>query len=115
MSRLELLHEKTFESLARDVSRDAIQVSPGSEVRPHLLDFEGDAWDFEKVYGALYDWSKSYAFDTQHEQYFIHITTGTRGANLLVSPNGSGVFACQVDPDESAGGAQAHGPVTAAL
>lgn len=84
VNRLELLHEKNVESLARDVARDAVQVSPGSEVRRQLLDFEGDPWDFQKVYGALYDWAKSYGFDTEQEEYFVHITTGTHVAQICL-------------------------------
>jgi transcriptional regulatory protein RtcR len=84
IGRMELLHEQPFQSLAREVARDAMQVSPESEVSTHVVDFGGDPWDFEKVYGTLYDWAKGYAFDTEKEEYYIHITTGTHVAQICL-------------------------------
>jgi transcriptional regulatory protein RtcR len=33
-----------------------------------------DAWDFEGVYGALFDFAKEYPFNPDNEEYWIHIT-----------------------------------------
>ncbi len=84
VERMELLHEQSFQSLALEVTRDAKQVSPESHVNSHVVDFGGDPWDFEKVYGTLYDWAKEYVFDTETEEYFIHITTGTHVAQICL-------------------------------
>jgi transcriptional regulatory protein RtcR len=84
VERMELLYEEAFESLMIEVSRDVKQVSPQSVICPHAVNFGGDAWDFEKVYGALYDWAKAYPFDTETEEYLIHITTGTHVAQICL-------------------------------
>ena len=36
-----------------------------------------DAWDFEEVYGNLHDFARAYPFDTDAEDYLVHITTGS--------------------------------------
>jgi len=44
----------------------------------------GDPWDFEKVYGGLFDFAKNYRFDTDEEEYYVHITTGTHVAQICL-------------------------------
>lgn len=74
--RFELLYQKKFAGLARTVIEDIATVSPETEVK--LTEIElSDPWDFEEVYGALHDSAVSYQFDTDREEYLIHITTGT--------------------------------------
>lgn len=82
--RMEILTEKAHRRLVSLVQKDLRQISPTTEVRECLVDFGGDAWDFEKVYGALYDWAKGYAFDVENEEYFVHITTGTHVAQICL-------------------------------
>jgi transcriptional regulatory protein RtcR len=41
-------------------------------------------WDFGEVYGALYDWVRGYPFDSDREQYWAHITTGTHVAQICL-------------------------------
>ncbi len=36
----------------------------------------------QAVYAALHDWARGYRFDREHEEYFIHITTGTHIAQI---------------------------------
>ena len=43
-----------------------------------------DAWDFEEVYGALHDFSRQYEFNTDANDYLIHITTGTHVAQICL-------------------------------
>ncbi|MCP6280459.1 RNA repair transcriptional activator RtcR family protein, partial [Klebsiella pneumoniae] len=38
--------------------------------------------DFEEVYAALHDFASAYRFDTEHEDYLVHITTGTHVAQI---------------------------------
>lgn len=82
IDRLELLHEAAFQDLAECVAADIRQVSPETEVRRHEIRFGRDAWDLADVYGALHDWARAYPFDRRHEDYLIHITTGTHIAQI---------------------------------
>jgi transcriptional regulatory protein RtcR len=83
IGRFEILYSKKFQSLA-DVVRDDIRnVSPETEVVPRLVEFD-QPWDFEEVYGALHDFARSYPFDPDHEEYLVHITTGTHVAQICL-------------------------------
>jgi len=81
--RLELLREPRSQPLAEQVIADIATVSPETTVRLHDVDFR-DPWDFEEVYGTLHDFARNYPFDTEHEQYLIHITTGTHVAQICM-------------------------------
>jgi transcriptional regulatory protein RtcR len=48
-----------------------------------LIEFS-DPWDFETVYEALFQLVRNYPFDTDHEQYLAHITTGTHVAQICL-------------------------------
>jgi transcriptional regulatory protein RtcR len=76
IQRFELLYQKKFAGLARTVIDDIGTVSPETGVRSGEIEL-ADPWDFEEVYGALHDFSAGYEFDTDREEYLIHITTGT--------------------------------------
>jgi transcriptional regulatory protein RtcR len=80
--RFELLAEPDFSNLATRVLDDIRQVSPETEVKSHAIHFGRDPWDLEAVYGALHDWARSYPFDPEREEYYIHITTGTHIAQI---------------------------------
>lgn len=83
VDRLELLHQSKFDSLARAVASDIITVAPDTRVERHNIEFD-DAWDFESVYGALHDFALHYPFDTDREDYLLHITTGTHVAQICL-------------------------------
>jgi transcriptional regulatory protein RtcR len=74
--RFELLYQKKFAGIARSVINDIATVSPETEVKSNEIEL-ADPWDFEEVYGALHDFAAAYEFDTDREEYLIHITTGT--------------------------------------
>ena len=80
--RLELLAEPAFGKLAQRLLTDVRTVSPETEARLHEVNFGRDPWDLEAVYGTLHDWARAYPFDPEHEEYFIHITTGTHIAQI---------------------------------
>jgi len=80
---LVLLHEAGFKRLADQVKQDVEIVSPETEVVFHQVDFS-DPWDFESVYSQLYDFSQSYQFNPDEEEYLIHITTGTHVAQICL-------------------------------
>ena len=79
--RLELIHDARNRGLAERVKLDIESVSPETEVRRVEMEMR-DPWDFEEVYTALHDFARGYAFDTEHEDYLIHITTGTHVAQI---------------------------------
>ncbi|RBL69756.1 AAA family ATPase [Pseudomonas sp. MWU13-2625] len=81
--RLELIHgiDARDISLAERVRADIQQVSPETEVHLHPMALR-NPWDFEEVYGALHDFTTAYSFDTEHEDYLVHITTGTHVAQI---------------------------------
>lgn len=74
--RLELLVQKKYLPLAKEVAQDFHQVSPETAVNLQPIEFS-DPWDFETVYAALLDFARGYPFDTDHEDYYVHITTGS--------------------------------------
>jgi transcriptional regulatory protein RtcR len=81
--RFELLHGKRDSSLAKTVRADIRTVSPETEVSQHEMEFS-DPWDFEEVYETLFKFSRHYPFDTESEDYLIHITTGTHVAQICL-------------------------------
>ncbi len=83
IDRFEVLHGAKSARLAKTVMGDIATISPETQVRTHTIDF-ADAWDFEEVYGALHDFARAYPFDTEHEDYLIHITTGTHVAQICL-------------------------------
>jgi transcriptional regulatory protein RtcR len=83
IDRLELLHARDHQALAERIRDDIAAVSPETQVRLVALTLD-DPWDFGEVYGALYDWSRDYPFDPEHERYWAHITTGTHVAQICL-------------------------------
>ena len=84
VDRFELIYDPKFKDIANVVMADIQRVSPRTEVRGTEQSLK-DAWDFVEVYAALHDFARGYAFDTEEEEYLVHITTGiARAADLLV-------------------------------
>ncbi|WP_312413469.1 RNA repair transcriptional activator RtcR [Comamonas sp.] len=83
VARMELLYTRSHVDLARLVQKDIAAVSPETEVNLVELPIR-DPWDFEEVYGALYDWTSSYPFDSDQAQYWLNITTGTHVAQICL-------------------------------
>ncbi len=84
LDRIELLcDQRRHGKLAQRVVKDLREVSPETQVRVH--DFYVDnPWDFERMYAALHDFARAYAFDTEHEDYLVHIATGTHVAQICL-------------------------------
>jgi len=107
--RLELLHGARDTKLARTLRDDIAAVSPETEVRLHVIEF-GDPWDFEQVYEILFAFARAYPFDTEAEDYLVHITTGTHVAQICLfllteSRNFPGrLLQCSPERDRSAPG-----------
>ncbi len=81
VDRLELIHDHHAAGLTGRLTRDIAQVSPETQVAPVIINLK-DPWDFEEVYGALHDFARGKSFDTENEDYFINITTGTHVAQI---------------------------------
>jgi len=79
--RLELLHDSRSRGLFETLRKDIATVSPETEVKGVEVNLR-DPWDFEEVYGALHDFADGYTFDTESEDYLVHITTGTHVAQI---------------------------------
>lgn len=81
IDRFELLYQPRDISLAERLVEDITHISPRTTVVPHAVSLN-DPWDFEEVYGAFLDFASRYAFDTENEEYLVHITTGTHVAQI---------------------------------
>ena len=83
IDRMELLFQPSYQRLADLVTKDIQQISPETEVRHNLIEFD-DPWDFETVYSRLHDFARQYPFNRENEEYLIHITTGTHVAQICL-------------------------------
>ncbi len=81
--RFELLHPASHLRSAQLLKSDIESASPETEVRLHNFPVN-DPWDFEQVYEALHVFTRNYSFDTDAEDYLIHITTGTHVAQICL-------------------------------
>ncbi|MEM9063738.1 MAG: RNA repair transcriptional activator RtcR [Pseudomonadota bacterium] len=81
IARVELLYDERFLGLANAVAADMTRASPDTEVLLRRLDLT-DPWDFEEVYGKLFDFAEGYGFDEDRERYHVHLTTGTHVAQI---------------------------------
>ncbi|PIF19510.1 MULTISPECIES: RNA repair transcriptional activator RtcR [unclassified Acidovorax] len=83
IERLELLYTPPHRELAHQVRADMATASPETTVNLVPLTI-ADPWDFGEVYAQLYDWTQAYRFDTEREEYWTHITTGTHVAQICL-------------------------------
>ena len=83
VKRFELLIGRQDIKLAKQIKADIEQISPETEIMFHEMDLH-NPWDFEEVYSALHDFANGYEFDLEHEDYYMHITTGTHVAQICM-------------------------------
>ena len=76
VDRLVLIHDRKSHPLADLIVKDIAEISPATEVEPHVLNLR-DPWDFGEVYTKMRDFAKAMTFDPDTEDYFVNITTGT--------------------------------------
>ncbi|MBM7066621.1 RNA repair transcriptional activator RtcR [Actibacterium sp. 188UL27-1] len=81
IARLELLYDDQWLGLAQTVQEEIARISPDTEVLLNRLDLT-NPWDFEEVYGKLFDFARAYGFDEDREHYHVHLTTGTHVAQI---------------------------------
>ncbi|MES2887733.1 MAG: RNA repair transcriptional activator RtcR [Pseudomonadota bacterium] len=83
VGRVELLYSPQHLLLAQRIEADLLEKAPHTVV--NLIEMAIDnPWDFGEMYARLYDWVRSYPFDTAREQYWAHITTGTHVAQICL-------------------------------
>ena len=83
IDRFDMLYSGSHQSLTEQLRTDIATVSPETKVVTHALTIS-DAWDFEAVYSALFDFARSYPFDPDKEEYWIHIATGTHVVQICM-------------------------------
>jgi len=81
--RYAMVYQARHGKLAEVIAEDIGHVSPETEVTHHHIEYD-DPWEFEGVYQALWDFARSYPFDPDEEDYYIHITTGTHVAQICM-------------------------------
>lgn len=81
VERLELLYDNRYLRLAEKIQREISYTSPETEVILNEMNL-ADPWDFQEVYGAMFDFARNYGFDDEREQYHLHLTTGTHVAQI---------------------------------
>ncbi|RYG91707.1 AAA family ATPase [Loktanella sp. IMCC34160] len=81
IDRLELIHGRRWSGLANKIKAEVERRNPETEVLLHQMEI-ADPWDFEEMYGAMFDFARDYGFDDDREDYFVHLTTGTHVAQI---------------------------------
>jgi transcriptional regulatory protein RtcR len=76
IARYELFYQAAYFDLAKQVKAD-IESRTATKVGLNLIDLGGNPWNFEKVYGAFFDFFAAYKFAQEKEDYYVNITTGT--------------------------------------
>jgi len=76
IDQFDLLIEPRDKSLAHQVVEDIAAISPETRVNLHRLSLK-DPWDLEEVYSTLHDFVSAYPFETENNEYLVHITTGS--------------------------------------
>lgn len=83
IDKLVLFYNEQYSDLLKQVVEDIAFISPETVVEPHLMPL-ANPWDFQEVYGALYEYARHYLFDIEDNNYLVHITTGTHVAQICL-------------------------------
>ena len=81
VDRIEILYDQRFQKLAGFVRQEVQAARPETEVLLRNLNLS-NPWDFQEVYGKLFDFARAYGFDEDRERYHVHLTTGTHVAQI---------------------------------
>ena len=76
IDELHILWQSQHRELMEDIHAELKEAAPGVKVVLHAVTLN-DPWDFEEVYGKLYDFAEEQHPDPEKNDYYIHITTGT--------------------------------------
>lgn len=69
--------------LLKQVVSEIQSASPKTDVYPIAMD-TADPWDFDEVYGKLYEFFSRYEFHPDREEYFVNLATGTHTAQICL-------------------------------
>jgi len=83
VDRMEIFTQRRFKKMYHLIEGDIAMVSPETAVRSVDLPLR-DPWNFQDVFGALYDFARSYPFDVEKEEYLIQLTTGSHVAQICL-------------------------------
>ncbi len=83
IDKLVLFYNEAYKDLLVQVMNDIAVISPETVVEPYLMPLT-NPWDFQEVYGALYEFTRNYAFQVEANHYLVHITTGTHVAQICL-------------------------------
>ncbi len=83
VDRFVLLVDDRYTQIAERVRDDILLVSPETSVEFHTVNLR-NAWDFEEVFSSLHDFARAFAWRPEHEDYLVHITTGTHVAQICL-------------------------------
>lgn len=83
IDHFQLLTTPAFNALGKQICEDISLVSPTTSTEITYLEIE-NPWDFEEMYAVLHDFARSYPFDTEKNEYWVHITTGTHVAQICL-------------------------------
>ncbi len=83
IDRFELILDSKYLTIAKQVKADIELISPETKVVLNEVNID-NPWDLGEVYEALFDFADLYRFDTDKEDYLLHITTGTHVAQICL-------------------------------
>lgn len=83
VDELVLFHDNRSKQLFQTLQKDIAQISPETLVKSELMNLR-NPWDFEEVYGALYDFLSCHKFLLTETNYYSHMTTGTHVAQICL-------------------------------
>jgi transcriptional regulatory protein RtcR len=78
-----LIYHIDEQQLADLTLSDMAALSANTRLTPYQVDYE-NPWDFEQVYSQLHTFTRWYAFDSEQNNYYVHITTGTHVAQICL-------------------------------
>jgi transcriptional regulatory protein RtcR len=78
-----LIHHADEQQLADLTLSDMAILSPTTRLTPYQVSY-ADPWDFEQVYSQLHEFTRTYSFDPEQNNYYVHITTGTHVAQICL-------------------------------
>jgi transcriptional regulatory protein RtcR len=83
INELLITYSTSNQRLLNKIVDDIAEISPQTKVSEQVISFQ-DPWDLEEVYTKLYDLCENYTFDTDNNEYYFHITTGTHIAQIVI-------------------------------
>jgi sigma54-dependent transcription regulator len=81
VDRLVLLGQANARATTESLAKAVREVNPAIEVERVTLELR-DAWSFEEVYGAFYEFARARTFREEDEHY-VHMTTGTHVMQIV--------------------------------